>query len=186
MSADQIKDAASDTAPFEHTITLDDWKTIATKVNQVPIFQAPIVTLSPTKTVGNGRTNLTLIRPTILQTDATTPYAAFDAVPGANPPPGVSVHFTPSAYGITATGTYVFSFKITTYGAVTIDLDGFPGAGAVEGEGSHVINGNTYASIVLHDVPADQTVYASASGTSGASWSWFSTSIGHPPLVFLP
>lgn len=37
-----------------------------------------VETLSPAKTFGRGRTNLTLIRPTILQLDATPPYAGFD------------------------------------------------------------------------------------------------------------
>jgi len=35
-------------------------------------------TLSATKTVGRGRTNLTIIVPTIVQIDAATPRATFD------------------------------------------------------------------------------------------------------------
>src|SRR5689334_16054592 len=58
--------------------------------------------LSPTKTIGRGRTNLTLVSPTILQTDATTPYAGFGR--GT-----VSVHFEPIAYGITSVATYIMT-----------------------------------------------------------------------------
>ncbi|HTJ37946.1 MAG TPA: hypothetical protein VL738_32330, partial [Dactylosporangium sp.] len=43
-----------------------------------PPFFFPIDTISPTHTVGKGRTNLTLIASDIMQTDTTgTPYASF-------------------------------------------------------------------------------------------------------------
>jgi hypothetical protein len=184
MSADTVQETVTEPV-FEHDITPEQWKNLVTVTNR-PIFQFPIVTLSPTATVGKGRTNLTLIRPTILQTDTTTPYAGFEAVPGVNPTPGVSVHFTPSAYGITANGDYVFDFKITAYSNVVFELGGYAGAGTVVGAGTKTLNGNVYASVVLQNVPPNQVVYASINETSGGQWSWFSTSIGHPPLVFLP
>jgi len=77
----------------------------------------PIEVLSPIKTVGRGRTNLTLVSPTILQTDATTPYAGFGQGDGT-----VSVHFEPIAYGITSVATYIMVFSIQTFGSANFTL----------------------------------------------------------------
>jgi hypothetical protein len=73
-----------------------------------PPFNFPglaIEMLTPTKTVGRGRTNLTLIA-TIFQTDATVPRASFDLRNQARRPVA-QMHFQPSGYGITSVATYI-------------------------------------------------------------------------------
>jgi hypothetical protein len=136
----------------------------------------PIDALSPTKTVGKGRTNLTLISPTILQTDATTPYASFGA--GT-----VSMHFEPIAYGITYTASYIMEFNIQTSGSATFTLDGYVGSGSLPNKGTKVINGAMTVQLVMQHVPPSQQTYGYLSQTSGASWNWYSTIIRFPPLV---
>ena len=176
-----------DPASFEKTLSLTD---VATRVSvhdviTFPWFR-PIDSISPTHTVGKGRTNLTLIAPDILQTDTTgTPYASFTWRQTPSGGPGVSVHFLPSAYGITATGNYVISFRIQTFGAVTLDVGAFaggPGAG-ISGTGSKSVNGTVSVVVGLSGVPASQPTYASIQQKGGAGWQWFSTSIEYPPLI---
>jgi hypothetical protein len=40
--------------------------------------------------------------------------------------------------------------------------------------------------VVLRDVPPAQDTFAAIEQTSGETWSWFTTRISHPPLVFDP
>ena len=104
-----------DFGTFEADLTADDWiaKHRAGELGGVgPIFMPPFEVLTPANTVGLGRTNLTLVRPTVVQTDAATPHASFDRRESPNRNPAVSVHFNPGAYGVTWTGTYVFSFLV--------------------------------------------------------------------------
>src|SRR5437660_1085706 len=60
----------------------------------------PIETLSSTKTIGRGRTNLTIIMSTIVQIDSNIPNASLDprATPSRNPI--IQMHFEPIAYAI--------------------------------------------------------------------------------------
>src|SRR5512146_1724254 len=44
------------------------------------------------RTVGRGRTNLTFIRPTIVQADAATPFASFDRQLSGSRKPAISMH----------------------------------------------------------------------------------------------
>jgi len=140
----------------------------------------PIDVLSPSKTIGRGRTNTTLISPTIVQTDATTPYASFAA--GT-----VSIHFEPIAYGITTVATtYIMEFNIQTSGSATFTLAGYAGSGTVSNTGIKVINGSATVQLVMHTVQPSQQTWGSLQQTSGASWSWFSTRIKFPDLVISP
>ncbi|QNE33727.1 hypothetical protein [Leifsonia shinshuensis] len=153
-----------------------------------PPFFFPIDTISPTHTVGKGRTNLTLIASDIMQTDTTgTPYASFSYRQVPSGGPGVSVHFDPGAYGATAVASYVIEFLIATSGPVSLTVGGYAGAGSVTGAGVRTVNGNVSVSVGLGNVPPGQITYASIQQTSsGPGWQWFSTSIEHPPLVFEP
>ena len=178
-----------DLSTFEKTMSLTD---VATKINIHDIFHfpwfLPIDTISPVHTVGKGRTNLTLIAPDIVQTDTSTetPYASFTSHSTPSGGPGVSVHFQPSGYGITSSGTYVVSFLISTSGPVTLTVGGYAGSGTVAGAGSKSVNGNVSVTVVLQNVPASQPTYASIQQTGGAQWTWFWTTIEPPPLVFQP
>lgn len=184
--AAESNDRTVDLSTFEKTLSLTD---VATKISVHDVFHfpwsLPIDTISPVHTVGKGGTNLTLLAPDLLQTDAATPYASFtsNAHPGG---PGVSVHFQPAAYGIATTATYLISFLVSTSAAVTLNVLGYAGAGAVVGAGAKTVNGNVSVNVLLQNVPASQLTYASIQQTGGAQWSWFSTTIEYPPLVFHP
>lgn len=173
---------------FEPDLTGEDWMTKyrAGELVGGPVFWAPIETLAPTRTVGRGRTNLTLIRPTILQTDASTPYAGFDRRESPTRDPGVSVHFAPAAYGIAGTGTYVFTFAVEAPTRSEFRPMGFAGGGTVDAPGAIRFSGKRAITVILRDVPASAEAWAAIEQTDGAAWSWFSTRIGHPPLVFDP
>lgn len=175
-------------AEFESDLTAEDWMTKrrAGELGLGPIFWAPIEVLSPVKTVGNGRTNLTLIRPTILQTDATEPYAGFDRRESPNRNPAVAVHFNPGAYGATGVATYVFTFAVEAYTRCGFTPSGYAGSGTVDAPGSIRFEGRRVITIILRNVQPGQDTWTSIEQTSGENWSWFSTRISHPPLVFEP
>ena len=68
-----------DLAKIKSDLSVKDFKELFGPVGSIFTFPfLPIETLSCTKTIGRGRTNLTIIVPTIVQTDATTPRASFD------------------------------------------------------------------------------------------------------------
>jgi hypothetical protein len=174
-----------DLSTFEKTLSIKDLAT-EIRVSDVIHFPwfLPIDTISPTHTVGKGRTNLTLIAPDIMQTDTTgTPYASFSNRQTPSGGPGVSVHFQPSGYGITNAGDYIVSFAIATTGPVTLNVDAFSLVGSPTGTGSKTVNGNVSVAVVLHGLPPTQITYVSIQQTAGAAWSWYSTSFEHPPLV---
>jgi hypothetical protein len=150
-------------------------------IGTVPIFSWPIETLSPVKTVGRGRTNLTLIRPTIVQTDANTPHASFDRRESPNRNPVVQMHFEPNAYGITAPSTYIMSFKIEAVGACTFNLAG--SFGLLSNAGARTVNGLTTISLTFTGVPAATQLFGFIEQTAGGRWNWFSTEVRFPALV---
>jgi len=174
-----------DPATFEKTQSLTDiaHRISARDVITFPWFR-PIDTISPTHTVGKGRTNLTLIAPDILQTDTTgTPYASFSARPTPSGGPGVSVHFTPGDYGATAVGDYVVTFVITANGSVSLTVGGYAGGTPPTGLGARTVNGNVAIVVGLKSVPPTQVTYASIQQTGGATWQWYRTEIEYPPLI---
>lgn len=188
---DDDRGAAAGTAPFadfETDLTAEDWaaKRRAGELGFGPIFWAPIQVLSPTVTVGLGRTNLTLIRPTIVQTDAAEPYAGFDLRESPHRNPAVSVHFNPAAYGATGPGTYVFTFAVDAPTRAAFTPSGYAGSGTVDAPGSIRFSGRRVITIILRNVPPGLDASAAIEQTSGEAWSWFSTRIAHPPLVFDP
>ena len=175
-------------AEFETDVTVEDWiaKRRAGELDFGPIFWLPIEVLSPIKTVGKGRTNLTLIRPTILQADATEPYAGFDLRESPNRNPAVAVHFNPGAYGATGVGTYVFTFAVEAYTRTAFSPTGYAGSGTVDAPGSIRFSGRRVITIILRNVQPGQDTWAAIEQTSGEAWSWFSTRVSHPPLVLDP
>lgn len=174
-----------DPATFEKTLSLTD---IAHRISvhdviTFPWFR-PIDTISPTHTVGKGRTNLTLIASDIMQTDTTgTPYASFTNRPTPSGGPGVSVHFTPGDYGATAVGDYVVTFVITANGSVNLNVNAFTGGTTPTGIGARTVNGNVAIVVGLRQVAPTQVTYASIQQTGGATWQWYRTAIEYPPLI---
>ena len=177
-----------DLSKFKPDLSVTDLKEMFKSLGNVAIFPPPfffpIETLSVTKTVGHGRTNLTFIMPTIVQADAAAPSASFNlqATPSRNP--GIQMHFEPSAYGITSTANYVMEFRIQAFGQSTFNLSGYAGAGTILNAGTKVLNGQVTVSLVLQNVPPSQQTYGFLEQTAGGLWSWFSTQVHYPPLVF--
>jgi hypothetical protein len=143
----------------------------------------PIETLSVTRTVGRGRTNLTFIRPTIVQADAAVPSATFDRRVSPSRNPVIQMHFEPGAYGITSVGTYLMEFAIQAFGQSTFTLQGFAGSGAVLNAGTKVLNGQVRVSLVLQNVQSWQHTFGFLEQTAGVAWSWFSAQVRFPPPV---
>ena len=175
-----------DWSGFKSDLTALEFRDSLTTVNlgtRFPIFWNTIETLSATRTVGKGRTNLTLINATILQTDATSPYAGFDRTVTPNRNPVSQIHFEPSAYGITGTGTYYIAFTIDAGASATFSIQGYAGPGTVVNAGSRTVSGRKVLTLILKNVPANQQVYAFIEQTAGNAWSWYATEIQFPPLV---
>jgi hypothetical protein len=176
-----------DLTKFKPDLTGDALKDALTPVklaNLHLVIFPTIETISPTKTIGLGRTNLTLVRPEVLQTDATPAYAVFDHALGTpQQPPTVSVHFEPKMYGLTGNVTFVMAFSLEAFGATNVNLGAFAGAGTTTGVGPRTVNGKQVVSIVFHNVPATQQVWGSVSQTGGARWRWFQTRISYLPVL---
>lgn len=149
----------------------------------LPPFLHPIEVLSVAKTVGRGRTNITVIVPTIVQADSTTPRATFDRqmIPARNPV--IQIHFEPAAYGFTTLGTYIVAFAIEVFGQGTFRVEGNAGTGAVLNGGTKTLSGQAFVSVVLKDMPAAHPAFVFVEQTAGARWNWFSTRISVPPPV---
>ena len=176
-----------DLTSFKPDLTSDDLKNALTpvKLANVTVFTFPTIdTISPTKTTGLGRTNLTLVRPVILQTDASPAFASFDAALGTpQQPPTVSVHFEPTKYGLTGNVTFVMGFSIEVFGTANLDLGAFAGSGSPTGVGPRTVSGKQIVSIVFNNVPATQQVFGHVAQTGGANWRWFQTRISYLPVL---
>jgi hypothetical protein len=176
-----------DLTKFKPDLTSDDLKKILTPVklaNVNLIIFPTIETISPVKTVGLGRTNLTLVRPITFQTDAIPPHASFN-LQNSSPqqPPTVSVHFEPGKYGLTASSVYIMSFSIEVFGSATFTLGAFAGAGIVTGTGSRTVSGKQTVSITFKNVPPTQETFGHISQTGGSPWNWFQTRISYLPIL---
>lgn len=171
-----------DFTKFKTDLTPKDYQKLLTPKGKIIIFPfGSIETLSPTKTIGKGRTNLTIIMPTIVQIDAAVPAATFDrrATPSRNPV--IQMHFEPIAYGITSVNTYIMSFTIQAFGQCTFNLSGGPVA--TTNGGTKVLNGSQTVSLVFPNLAPTQQVFGFMEETAGVAWSWFSTSVSFPPIV---
>ena len=141
--------------------------------------------LSPARTVGKGRTNLTFIKPDIVQVDATTPYASFNRQNSPQRNPFIQMHFEPSAYGITSISNYVMVFSVESLAPVNFNLAGYAGSGIVGG-GTRTLNGKQTLSITFKNVPPTQQLYGYLEQTSGSNWTYYSTVIRFPFLILQP
>lgn len=139
-----------------------------------------IETLSATKTIGRGRTNLTIIVPTIVQIDAAVPSATFNKQSQSRNPV-IQMHFEPSAYGITSVGTYIMEFAIQAFGQSTFNLSGGPVP--VLNGGTKVLNGQTRVSLVFQNLAPAQQVFGFLEQTAGGAWNWFSAQVRFPDIV---
>jgi len=171
-------------AKFKPDLTAKDFKALFPPPGGLitfPFFS--IETLTCTKTIGLGRTNLTIIRPTIVQIDQATPRASFDrrVTPSRNPV--IQMHFEPSAYGITSVATYIMEFTIQAFGQSTFNLSGFAGSGTILNGGTKVLNGQVRVSLVMQNVPSSQQTFGFLEQTAGVAWDWFSTQVRFPPIV---
>jgi hypothetical protein len=188
----QAKSRVRERAPFDgRSVDLSKLKnTLAAKdlaklVGKVTFPFLPIETLSVTKTIGKGRTNLTIIESTIVQVDATSPRASFDRTKSPRNPV-IQIHFEAIAYGITSIGTYIIEFVIQTFGASTFNLDGFAGAGTVLNRGPKTLNGLVGVSLVLKNVLPTQQTFAFLEQTGGGAWDWLFTQVRFPDIVAQP
>ena len=171
-----------DFAKFKPDLTVKELQKLFGPKGGIVVFPfGPIETLSATKTLGRGRTNLTIIMSTIVQIDSNVPNATFDrrATPSRNPV--IQMHFEPIAYGITSVATYIMEFTIQTFGQSTFTLSGGPVP--VTNAGTKVLNGPAKVSLVFPNLSPVQQVFGFMEQTAGSAWSWFSTSVQFPPIV---
>lgn len=172
-----------DLAKFTPDLSTSDLQQISTGIGGIVVFPfQPIETLTCTKTIGLGRTNLTFIVPTIVQIDSTTPSATFD-VRAQTRHPAIQMHFQPSGYGMTSNATYIMEFNIQVFGQSTFTLAGFAGSGTILNAGTKVLNGQVKISLIMQNVPPGQPTFGFLEETSGVAWSWFSTQVRFPPIV---
>lgn len=189
---DELASFGKDAADFSSVERSIDLREVATRIRlgdifTGPWFARPIDTLSPVHTVGSGRTNLTLIRPTVVQTDVVAPIvpmATFDRTKSPDRAPAVSVHVDPTGYGITTTNTYLVEFQIECSGSCTFDVSGFALGSPVDGVGSRTVTGRATLTVVLRNLPALSGSFAAITQTAGGQWAWFRTTFAFPPLVF--
>lgn len=146
-----------------------------------------IEALSVSRTVGQGRTNLTFVRPVIVQADAATPFASFDRQASPSGNPAISMHFEPKAYGVTAVSSFLMVFAIQCFGPTTFNVGGFAGSGTLENTGTKVFNGTVGVSIGFNNVPPAQQTHGFLEQTGGAPWNFLSVRTRWPfPVLIQP
>ena len=177
-----------DFSEFEPNVSLEELQETAKGITDLTTFPfvLPIETLSVTKTIGVGRTNLTLIRPNVVQADAAVPRASFDIRNTPTRNPAVQMHFEPSAYGITVVSSYVMEFTVGVVDQSTFRLQGLGGSNMSVAIGPVVLSGPTTVRLRLPNVSPSQQVFGFLEQTAGGRWNWFSTQIRFPPLVIAP
>lgn len=169
---------------FKPDLSGNDLRKLLEPIGDLKVFPfLAIETLSVTKTIGRGRTNLTLAAPTVVQTDAAMPRAFFNKQAQSRNP-ATQMHFEPSAYGITSVGDYIMEFAIEVFGQSTFVLAGFAGVGGtVLNGGTKVLNGRTRVSLIFRNVSASAQTFGFLEQTAGGRWDWFSTQVRFPDLV---
>lgn len=142
--------------------------------------------LGVTKTVGKGRTNLTFIRPTIVQADAATPYAGFDIQLSPSRNPAISMHFEPSAYGIPSASSFLIVFAIECSDQTTFNLSGYAGPGNLTNTGAKALSGKNTVTLGFNNVPPSQQTWGLLEQTAGSPWNFYSAEARFPFPVFEP
>lgn len=177
-----------DFSEFEPNVSLEELQKTAEGIadlTRFPFF-LPIETLSVTKTIGIGRTNLTFVRPNVVQADAAVPRASFDIRNTPTRNPAIQMHFEPGAYGITVASSYIMEFTIDVLDQSTFRLQGLGGSNTTVESGPVVLSGPTTVRLGLPNVSPSQQVFGFLEQTAGGSWNWFSTRVRFPPLVLAP
>ncbi|TMA11898.1 MAG: hypothetical protein E6J89_06370 [Deltaproteobacteria bacterium] len=172
-----------DPAKFKTDLSAADIKNLLGPIGGIVIAPfGPIETLSVSKMVGLGRTNITIVAPTVVQADAVPPRASFDQQAQSRKPT-IQMHFQPSGYGITSVGTYIMEFTIEAFGQSTFNLDGGPITVNILNKGTKVLNGPTRVSLVFKDLPPSQETFGFLEQSAGGRWNWFSIQVRFPDLV---
>ncbi len=154
------------------------------RADLLSVFFLPIETLSVTKTIGKGRTNLTFIRPTIVQADATVPYAGFDIQLSPSRNPGIQMHFQPSGYGITSVSSYAMIFDVECFGRSNFNLAGNAGSGTISNAGAKVLNGRRAVTLGFHNVQPAANISGYLEQTAGVAWNFYSVRARFPyPVI---
>ena len=166
---------------FKTDLTAKDYRKLFGPKGGVIFPFFAIETLSPTKTIGRGRTNLTIIRSTIVQIDTNVPFATFDRRESPSRNPVIQMHFEPIAYGITTVNTYFMAFTIQAFGQSTFNLAGGPVV--TTNGGTKVLNGSQVVTLVFPNLSPTQQVFGFLEQTAGVAWNWFSVSVSFPPIV---
>jgi len=135
----------------------------------------PIETLSAARTIGRGQTNLILLHPAVVETDANNPYASYESG-------SIQMYFDPGAYGIAYVASYVVEFNIVIHGNATFKRNGFAGSGNLPNIGTYTFNGPTTVQLVMQNVPS-QPIYGALKHASGAPWDWYSSAMRFPYIV---
>ena len=165
-----------DFSKFKPDLKENDFQKLLEPINNLVWWRFPIDTLSSAKTMGKGRTNITIINSTIVQVDAATPYASFDRRVSPSGNPIIQIHFDPAAYGITHTADYFIEFNIESSGQSTFNLAGFSLAGTLVNAGNKVLNGLSTVTLIIRNMPPTVT-YAYLEQINGGAWTWYTTSI---------
>lgn len=173
---------ARDAAP-SHAEAIDAEGAHALRAIDPSIFSRTVDTLSPVRPVGSGRTNVTIIAPTIVQTDATVPFAGFELVAGRRAG-AVAMHVEPAAYGLNAPDRFNLAFAVSTEGGpCTFSWQG--GFDANQATGSATVNGQGWVTVSLGMSSPGATGLANITQVSGARWQWHRLVISRP-IVFTP
>jgi hypothetical protein len=171
-----------DLSRFKPELSAKDLQKLLGGIGPIVTFPfLPIETLSVTKTIGRGRTNLTIIVPTIVQVDAATPSASFNRQSTPSRNPTIQMHFEPSAYGITSVATYIMEFAIEVFGQSTFNLVGGPVTAL--NAGTKVLNGPTRVALIFQNLAPSQQVFGFLEQKAGGAWNWLSTQVRFPDIV---
>jgi hypothetical protein len=146
------------------------------------IFMRTVETLSPAHPVGTGRTNVTIIAPTIVQLDTPVPFAGFELVAGRRPG-AVAMHVDPAAYGLAPGDRYDVAFVVQTDGACTFSWQA--GFDATQRTGAASVNGQGVIGMGLGVFTQGAVGLANIQQTSGTTWRWQRLVITRP-LVLEP
>ena len=175
-----------DPTKFKLDLSATDVKKLIGPLSGIVIFPfLPIETLKVTKVLGLGRTNITIVAPTVVQADANPPRASFNR---ASQPrkPAIQMHFQPSGYGISSTGTYIMEFTLQVLGTSTFNLVGNAGTGTVLNAGTKTLTGAVRVSMIFKDVPPQTETVGFVEQLAGGPWDWFAVQVRFPDPIISP
>jgi hypothetical protein len=150
----------------------------------------PIEVLSPAKTVGLGRTTLSLSKVNGFTTNATTPFAEFRDDPPFGGSFYIWLQFEPSAYGITSVATYVITFNLEASGNAAFEVFGL----GVTVSSAYLFSGSRTLQVVFPDWPPSIPTWPPTPApfavlrqrARGVTWKWYSSVIKFPDTIVVP